>query len=940
MSKDRKPFFSECFNKEKLVKWKEKITKWLTKKRIIVLSALSLVIVLGAAALIVWLCSDTECTSHKDENGDLICDLCGEALEQTKEPEEPKDESCAECSDTDGDGLCDVCGNEIEEPEEPKDESCAECSDTDGDGLCDVCGKEIEEPEEPSPELPSEPECEQHTDENYDGACDLCQGEMKDAIRLVSLGKSNYSFVIGGGIDGNARLAINSLQKKISALGVKIDTYNVKDKESEYEIIFGDALGRGEEYFIDSHDYGMKGYAVSIIDKKIIVTGGSGASLVTAINALGSEIFGIKESTVRLVNRVAYPTQSIAVIQDDYQVNKITLFDKDIRDYSIAYDKKCSEALFAANMLQTLLYEKTGYWLPVEEKENAEKAIFINLLEKTDGDGFYATFEDGRITFDVEYTTSIKKEITAFFEDTLSKTSGTLAFDGDDSFTRNVRDVFYKDFGTVGDGITNDADAIFAAHQYAYQGGHKKIIAEAGKTYYIGYLAQEIPIICDVDWTDAKFIIDDSIINVGTNVPTNAIFNIESLYSSKSITAANSDAITRINEEGGIDKDKITVFDLGLGYPAMIRVYNSTHKNYIRYGPNKNSGMSQCEIIIVDENGNIDESTPFLFDYEKITSVTVYRIEDEPITVRGGEFTTVANKAGLSNSFFRGINVSRSNVTVTGLRHYVVGEGEKGAPYSAFLQTSSAYNVMISDCVFTAHKTYYNSNGVGSGTYDIGAKYSVKVTWKNCTQSNFYRDNGSYNSSVWGIMGSNVSKNLVYEGCLLNRFDAHTGVVNAAIKNTTIKHIRIVGGGTFLLENSHVYNTTLISLREDYGGFWHGDVIIKNITVHAGGAVSLFNNTWYNHDFGYVTALPKSITVDGLTLVGTSTVRLFSTSFAASTDKILKDEFVNETSGETTPNVNKTLPTESVILKNITDGINFILPTEYEFFKDMKVTQE
>ena len=640
------------------------------------------------------------------------------------------------------------------------------------------------------------------------------------------------------------------------------------------------------------------------------------------------------------MNRVVYPTQSVSVVQDDYQVNKITLFGKDIRDYSIAYDKKCSETLFAANKLQTLLYEKTGYWLPVVDKESADKAIFINLVEKTDGDGLYATFEDGRITFDVEYTTSIKKEINDFFEDALSKSSGTLAFDADDSFTRNVRDVFYKDFGTVGDGITNDADAIFAAHQYAYQGGHKKIIAEAGKTYYIGYLASEIPIICDVDWTDAKFIIDDSVIKVGTNVPTNAIFNIESLYSSKSITAANSDRITRINEEGGIDKDKITVFDLGLGYPAMIRVYNSTHKNYIRYGPNKNAGMNQCEIIIVDENGNIDKSTPFLFDYEKVTSVTVYRIEDEPITVRGGEFTTVANKAGLSNSFFRGINVSRSNVTVTGLRHYVTGEGEKGAPYSAFLQTSGAYNVMISDCVFTAHKTYYNSNGVGSGTYDISAKYSVKVTWKNCTQSNFYRDDGSYNSSVWGIMGSNVSKNLTYDGCLLNRFDAHTGVVNATVKGTTIKHIRIVGGGTFRLESSHVYNTTLISLREDYGGFWHGDVIIKNITVHAGGALSLFNNTWYNHDFGYVTALPRRITVDGLTVLGTNIVRLFSPSFAASTDKILEDEFVNETSGETTPNVNKTLPTESVVLKNIADGINFILPTEYEFFKDMKVTQE
>jgi len=183
--------------------------------------------------------------------------------------------------------------------------------------------------------------------------------------------------------------------------------------------------------------------------KKILVIGGSSTSIVSAIKVLEEEIFGINDSTVRLVNRVVYPTQSVSVVQDDYQVNKITLFDKDIRDYSLAYDKKCNETLFAANKLQTLLYEKTGYWLPVVDKESADKAIFINLVEKTDGDGLYATFEDGRITFDVEYTTSIKKEINDFFEDALSKSSGTLAFDADDSFTRNVRDVFYKDFGTL-----------------------------------------------------------------------------------------------------------------------------------------------------------------------------------------------------------------------------------------------------------------------------------------------------------------------------------------------------------------------------------------------------------------------------------------------------------------------------------------------------------
>ena len=72
--------------------------------------------------------------------------------------------------------------------------------------------------------------------------------------------------------------------------------------------------------------------------------------------------------------------------------------------------------------------------------------------------------------------------------------------------------VYYSEFGAIGDGKAEDFPAIKACHEYANENGCK-VMADAGKTYYIGDTGPD-PIIVktDVDWGDATFIIDDAII--------------------------------------------------------------------------------------------------------------------------------------------------------------------------------------------------------------------------------------------------------------------------------------------------------------------------------------------------------------------------------------------------------------------------------------------
>ena len=157
-------------------------------------------------------------------------------------------------------------------------------------------------------------------------------------------------------------------------------------------------------------------------------------------------------------------------------------------------------------------------------------------------------------------------------------------------------------------------------------------------------------------------------------------------------------------------------------------------------------------------------------------------------------------------------------------------------------------------------------------------------------------------------------------------------------------HITIVGAGTVNVEDTTIYHNAGIQLRTDYGSFWHGDVILKNISFRNTDVVNLITATWYNHDFGYPTALPTNITVDGLTLKKNVEVNIFNSAFVEKTNNIIKDSFDepildeegNET-GETQsiPNVNKMTPPETITIKN-TGEYTIVFPDKelYPFFAD------
>jgi len=414
--------------------------------------------------------------------------------------------------------------------------------------------------------------------------------------------------------------------------------------------------------------------------------------------------------------------------------------------------------------------------------------------------------------------------------------------------------ITYKEHGAVGDGVADDFGAIVAAHDAANAAG-LPVKADPGATYYIGPGHKTAEIQTDTDWGDAKFIIDDAIVGVADRGYN--IFRVTS-----KLAAVPVPGVTTLRK----NQAKL---DWPLGQAAVVVAADNTTLRYIRKGANQNDGTAQTDMFIVDEAGNIDARAPIVWDYDNISSITAYPMDAKTLTVRGGAFTTIANQAPSEYTYYgRGIQVSRSNVVVDGLSHAVTGELDYGAPYGGFISISGCANVTVQNCLLSGHKTYRTIGSAGTevsmGTYDINVNSAANVTFLHCKQLNDMMD-----TSLWGIMGSNFCKNLVYDGCELSRFDAHMGTVNATVKNSVVRMVSVTGFGVFLLENTKVTGSnTFISLRPDYGSFWDGEIAIRGcefVTAGSNPALISADNDG-THDFGYPCMMPQKVTIDGLVI--------------------------------------------------------------------------
>jgi len=558
--------------------------------------------------------------------------------------------------------------------------------------------------------------------------------------------------------------------------------------------------------------------------------------------------------------------------------------------------------------------------------------------------------------------------------------------------------VSYEQFGAIGDGVHNDFFAMKAAHDYANECG-LTVRADTGRTYLIRETVADgevlvISVRTNVIFGDSKIIIDDTDLSFYSpdGMAKRPVFSIEPTYPMRTETDS-----TLLGLFAGVGEgtDKLP---LSLGYPAMLVIYNEEHNVFRRFGGySAKDGTAQKELIVIDANGNVDPSTPFMFDYPKVTRIDIYRTDDEPITVSGGSFITRASRENIfpidpetgerrviGGYFSRCIKIARSHTTLSGVKHYIEGEytvkeqaelGVGGTCYGGFFNASYADEITLENCVLTGRRCYRRPNGGTGGTYDFSAAMVNKIRLIGCTQSNFFvdqttgiaptedsraedivfsmsRSEVSGSMICWGIGGTNFCKNMEYIGCTLSRFDAHQGLYNGLIKDSTLNFMELTGKGEMRIEGMKWYSpgpgetyNSLIYLRSDYGSTWEGTVTVKDTTAYVSkGDTYIFSHNYANWDFGYTCYFPNLV-IDGLRYENLETgasIHLFTESRSAGREPMLHTgetvnvPFVGEDGEKRMINKNPIVPPHFVKVRNsgglrlqVTDGLDFFENTEF-----------
>lgn len=431
----------------------------------------------------------------------------------------------------------------------------------------------------------------------------------------------------------------------------------------------------------------------------------------------------------------------------------------------------------------------------------------------------------------------------------------------------------YEMFGAKGDGVTNDYLAIKQTHDWANklyvdEGTMITVHGTKGKTYYLGVFNSQIDVITNVNWEDAKFIVDDFIDENNDNlndVNTNkAIFNItnpmyvkcgirylefkkdeiESNFKVNKTTKNLSNVINAVKKSSVYLENSFVRKQFFQAKYWVVSVTNS-NKQYIRKGVNANSGSYQTEVILIDGTTG-DVLSDINWDYNDITSIIVYPISENTININNGFFETWTNNRVYTDNggtperrgySFRNIYVNYTgNVVISNIKHKIDEKKHKyeyeyqstpyGNQYNGFIQIDNTAFIKMKD-VYLTPRTFVNivtnkeiTTGA-HGTYDLVMNNSTNVYLDNvsyycdssmnetaCYEQNMlvYDENGDGKGDKWGIMATNRLKNVFITNSKLNVIDAHQGITNLYLSDTIIGNsgFSVIGNGYLYAKNIKV----------------------------------------------------------------------------------------------------------------------------------------
>ncbi len=749
--------------------------------------------------------------------------------------------------------------------------------------------------------------------------CAGCGGKQP-TILLAGEGAPAYTIIRADSSSETEAQAALLVRRYLKACGLDIGiATDWKDTPvTPYEIVVGTTTRAELENGAvpDPHSLGKQGYFIKVIGTRIYIGGGSDEAIQAAAEKFLADFFGYAgdPETASPVGTVAIPADYEYIEPQISDITSIRIDGRDLREFRIAWEEPIRDIIAARELpkqIQSYFYDTCGIWLEID-KENLLDTPAVMLRAGNEADGHMSVgVEDGNLVISLADNRLFERGWVQFTNEHFTNEKGDIVLDKEFRFDADLmRPVLYSEFGAVGDGVTDDFDAIIAAHSYANK-LNLPVKADEGAVYYIPAAKKSAAIQTDTDWTGARFILDDRAINFdGHEAQRSAVFNV--LPSLERVPLS----LTSLKKGAA---------NLGVspGQALLVYVADDSKRHFIRAGANANAGNPQQEILLADAKGNIDPTTPVIWNYEKISTCYGIPVDEKPITIQGGEFHTLANEINADKyiSVNRNINITRSNVTVKGVKHTIEQTKPYRAAYGGFFNISWCNNVLIQDCGIQCHEDMYFAGPEGQkvliGSYELLGSYNCNVTYQGVVQNNLFDGNGKLISS--GLMGTNYCRNISMIDCVVARFDAHCQVYNVTVRGCTMERINLIGFGTALVEDTTILDTYIFNLRSDYGSMFGGDVIIRNVTMNRENTdrFAIFNGAWINHNFGYPLYMPRTVTIDNLTIPASS----YITPFVSNYDKY--EDVTKETLKNGDKNNNMVIVPESIKVISNPSGTDF-----------------